>query len=311
MRGSDSDDEGWLSELLSARGDPPAVGAPAPWSSDSEIVDWLKELCPAAASAPRRPDIGAAAATGPARALKLPSGIKRQRGGRPVFLPPVNPYGYPPASQQGPGMPTPCFSKEPGAGTCAPGSTRPPPRICFNPPALPVQHAPAQLAAAPRMPARLPAEQAAPRREFEWARCPEAVLQLPNVREMLEQIAGDPVMEWDLPPPKALAGAVLAHASAAIAKRLHCPAFKIGITTNPVQRWRNDRYGYRLSAEGFDRMVLLLATDSGNAAAFLEAALIGRFQKTRGCRNVAPGGEGLKPTAGPFFTYLVIKRLEL
>ena len=60
-----------------------------------------------------------------------------------------------------------------------------------------------------------------------------------------------------------------------------------------------------MSPDGFQRMVLLLATDSGAAAAFLEAALISRFQETRGCRNIASGGEGLRPAGGPFFTYVV------
>ena len=125
---------------------------------------------------------------------------------------------------------------------------------------------------------------------------------------MWAKLADDFCIEWDLPPLRAVAGTVLNHAIAAVLRRLqHGPAaFKIGITTCPIRRWHNERYGYRLSPDKFERMVLLLATDRGDGAAYLEAALIQRFQQTVGCRNVAPGGEGLNPTPGLMFTYLVI-----
>ena len=131
---------------------------------------------------------------------------------------------------------------------------------------------------------------------------------LPGAHDILEQLAADPRMEVELPPRNALAGAVVAHARAVVLRRLlpGAAVFKIGITTCPTHRWHNAKYGYRLSPDSFERMVVLLATDSGNAAAFLEAALIALFQHTTGCRNVATGGEGLRPTEGPFFTYLVI-----
>ena len=234
-------------------------------------------------------------------------------------------------SERVPTTPTLRSSRQPGADVCAGragaqdqdardwsrAATAAPSVGCVPPVAGAANTAPP---AAPSARAALPAQAPAPSETAAGAKpvqpscafraplLPEAVLCLPNTHALLRQIAEDPRMEWDLPPPRFLAGAVLAHAVAAIAKRLApCPdAFKIGITSHPIHRWHNDRYGYRWSPDRFRRMILLLATHSGPAAAFLEAALIGRFQNTRGCRNIASGGEGLKPTVGPFFTYLVI-----
>ena len=99
-----------------------------------------------------------------------------------------------------------------------------------------------------------------------------------------------------------MAGAVLDHAKAVIARQLEPgPAvFKIWITINPIHRWHNKVYGYGHSPDKYIKMVLLLMSASGEAAAFLEAALIDKFRETAVCRNVAAGGEGLRPTEGPF-----------
>ena len=63
---------------------------------------------------------------------------------------------------------------------------------------------------------------------------------------------------------------------------------------------------YGRSSDKYAKMVVLLISARGEAAAFLEAALISKLQATIGCRNIASGGEGLRPAEGPFFTYLVI-----
>ena len=224
--------------------------------------------------------------------------------------------GYP-LDWKGPGMPTPCFSDEPGAGFGnfnGPDVYNQDPRDWWGPAIgmRPLGHLHSEPPAKPAAPPKTAqAEPKAPEprpRRYDLTVFPQAVLTLPSAIGMLHEIAGDAVMELDLPSPKALAGAVLEHASAAVACRIQPgEPFKIGITTNPIHRWHNVRYGYRQSAERFDRMILLLATDSGPAAAFLEAALISRFKKFGGCRNVASGGESLKPTIEVFFTYLVIK----
>jgi len=119
-------------------------------------------------------------------------------------------------------------------------------------------------------------------------------------------------MELDVPRRTAMAGAVLEHAVAVIERQLlrAGPAvFKIGITMNPIHRWHNATYGYGRSADKYSQIVVLLISARGEAAAFLEAALISKFQATAGCRNIASGGEGLRPAEGPVFTYLVIKPL--
>ena len=305
----DSDDEAWLIELIAARGDAPFAGAGAPaWTGDSEVTEWLAELCsgagyvsssaslPACASAApaRRPEVKAVAIVATARSNVPKAPPSRGHGRKAPARAEINPIGYLPVSERTHlGMPDPRVSKEPGAGTCPDPSDRRGAAISTQPSGHPCSLAPAAG----------PAPATAPKkRKFESACFPEAVLRLPATRGILEQLADDPVMELDLPPPRSVAGVVLTLATAVVARRLQPgPAvFKIGITTNPIHRWHNNRYGYRLSHERFESMVVLLATDRGDAAAYLEAALISRFQHIPGCRNVAPGGEGLIPSEGPF-----------
>lgn len=140
------------------------------------------------------------------------------------------------------------------------------------------------------------------RREFDASCLPEAVRRLPTTGRLLEALATDVCMELDVPRRSAMAGAVLEHAAAVIARQLQPgPAvFKIGITMNPIHRWHNKEYGYGHSADKYIKMVVLLISDRGEAAAFLEAALIKQFRDTAGCRNIASGGEGLRPAEGPF-----------
>lgn len=333
---SDSDDDNaWLRELISAKGDPPVSTVAAAWNGDSEITEWFAELCsatgssstPSLAAPVPQPEVKAVViqAAAPASAREKPARPRRGRGGGAPTGPTWNPYGYPVGSEiTHPGMPTPCFSKEPGAGTCPynPNALNPDPRDWWGPaigmrPLGHIRHDPpaAQPAAAqsaPALPAPAQLAPAAPRpqkRKLELACLPEAVLRLPATLELVEQIAEDPAMEWQLPPPRALAGAVLEHAAAVVRRRVRSKVlFKIGLTTNPIHRWHNPRYGYRLSHDNFDRMVILFATDRGEAAAFLEAALIGMFKQNEGCRNIASGGESVRPTYGPFFTYMVIQK---
>ncbi len=81
--------------------------------------------------------------------------------------------------------------------------------------------------------------------------------------------------------------------------------FKIGITCAPIQRFRFYR------AENFESMTLLHASVDYNVTNMLEAALIGLFWVTRGCRNINRGGEGnihLRPP--PYFTYIVAARAD-
>ena len=117
---------------------------------------------------------------------------------------------------------------------------------------------------------------------------------------------------WALQRESATAGAVLQHALAKtdylVSQEGKPTVFKVGVTKDPQHRWFNSRYGYRLDSAGWDKMVVLAKTEDKLAAGLLEAMLIKEFSSRSGCRNNAPGGEGLSPP-GPYFVYVVYKRL--
>ena len=87
-------------------------------------------------------------------------------------------------------------------------------------------------------------------------------------------------------------GKVLQHCAGVIASKVsdQLTVFKVGITVNPVDRWRNAGFGY--CNEGYTSMQLLHCERNSRACGFLEAALIAQFRGTLGCQNEAPGGEG-------------------
>lgn len=89
------------------------------------------------------------------------------------------------------------------------------------------------------------------------------------------------------------AGKVLHHCMEVVSSLLSSglTVFKIGMTWRPNHRWENRIYGYVLDSD-FSTMSLL-HRDATRACEFLEAALISHFQDRQGCRNTAPGGEGV------------------
>ena len=113
------------------------------------------------------------------------------------------------------------------------------------------------------------------------------------------------------------AGAVLTHCIAVITQLTQKPGtagvvFKIGVCKTPAFRWSNAAYGYKHDADHYREMLVLAETRSSEAAGFLEAALIERFQSVPGCRNDARGGDGLKClTEVSHYIYVVYKHLAL
>ena len=76
--------------------------------------------------------------------------------------------------------------------------------------------------------------------------------------------------------------------------------FKIGYATNPC--WRFSLY----AREGYNKMVLLDFCTNGEASQLMEAILIRIFDRHRGCRNDARGGEGPRVRHDtPYFVYCV------
>ena len=83
--------------------------------------------------------------------------------------------------------------------------------------------------------------------------------------------------------------------------------FKIGISSN---------VGYRVNKykeSNFAEMRLIHCSENSSIIEVLEILLIATFKNRRGCRNVAPGGEGsmaLRDPYGPYFLYSVGARAD-
>ena len=289
------EDESWLRELST----PSQRRNAASSSDDLENAEWFEELttCHRGISCP------------PTALLVIPkipaASLIREHHGFPVCMV-VPPILLPPCL-------TRCFQDVPGIGLRQPWKRAlQDPCERFGPHMLHQPVGSIRLTNAVP-PARPPVQDVTQkRRRFDRTCLPDAVCRLPRTQELLDSLAADLHMEVDLPPINAMAGAVLAHAIAAIQRQLQPgPAvFKIGLTTNPLHRWHNETYGYRHMADKFQKMTILMASALGLVAALLEAALIDRFATTPGCRNIAKGGEGVRDTIGPFFTYVVIRVLS-
>lgn len=112
--------------------------------------------------------------------------------------------------------------------------------------------------------------------------------------------------------PKASASTILGHVERCVCdlSRKHPAVFKVGITCNPVRRWRNAKYGYAVDKrECWLGMKILAICDTSFSAGLIESFLIRRFLDTPGCRNDRPGGETPSPTEAPHFVYVVYRIL--
>ena len=108
------------------------------------------------------------------------------------------------------------------------------------------------------------------------------------------------------------ASAVLEHAEQSVQKLFakHPAVYKVGISSNPVQRWTHSVYGYaRDRYERWQGMKVLAACDTSFSAGLVESFLINKFRGQPGCRNDRPGGETPAPNPGPHFTYVVYRIL--
>ncbi|CAK9106713.1 unnamed protein product [Durusdinium trenchii] len=86
--------------------------------------------------------------------------------------------------------------------------------------------------------------------------------------------------------------------------------FKIGFTHCPHSRLRNPVFGYLGELQKWERMVIVFASSEAVGPAFLEAALIQKYKGTPGCRNERDGGETVKESEGPYFTYFVYQSFK-
>ena len=111
----------------------------------------------------------------------------------------------------------------------------------------------------------------------------EDLKDLPRSLEVFQKIVMDPVLSYNLPQPGCTAGKVLQHAVATFTRlheRYRPMTFKFGITHCAAFRWHNPCFGYKHSRDTYDRMHVFYATSNPYGPAFLEAALIDRFQSS-------------------------------
>ena len=144
------------------------------------------------------------------------------------------------------------------------------------------------------------------------------VLPLPRLEaeilpELLESGNCDGKIVFEIPRnPRCTASQVTNHVVETVAKLSckHPAVYKIGITVNPVLRWRHPVYGYsRDNRDKWEGMKVIAINSNSFSAALLESLLISKFKGKPGCRNTNPGGETSCPGPGPHFTYVVYRIL--
>ena len=138
-------------------------------------------------------------------------------------------------------------------------------------------------------------------------RVPKHLAELPRMKGVIQDIMAQPALKLDLLPSQTLASKILERAHIVIRGLPDNCCFKIGLTSNPVHRWCNTEYGYQHTSKpcwASMRIVGILAP--GEAAGFLEAAPIDRWQLDARCLNSATGGEGLSCQEGPWCVYVVV-----
>ena len=100
--------------------------------------------------------------------------------------------------------------------------------------------------------------------------------------DVFHKIEVDPELTMELPKPGSNAGRILEHAVRVfeqLVSKLQPLTFKFGITHDASTRWHNSKFGYKHSrGDKFDHMIVLYGSSNCHGPAFLEAALIDKFQ---------------------------------
>ena len=108
------------------------------------------------------------------------------------------------------------------------------------------------------------------------------VLEDSEIVGLVAEIDEHPDIQWWLPKRVTTAGSVVRHYTCSINTLLnaHAPmSFKIGFTHNPIWRWQNSLYGYKLDkAAKWQTMEVLYVAAESYGPAMLEAALIDKYQ---------------------------------
>ena len=141
---------------------------------------------------------------------------------------------------------------------------------------------------------------------WEVSQCDPTLLDIPGLEVAMDRLHMSRGWHFDLHlSGSRLASKVNEHCADVIAKLIEKGCrFKIGLTTDPCNRWFNPEFGYEKHST-FQRMSILAVLKSTEGAAYLEASLIREFGQQRLCCNRAPGGEGASNnSAPPAFVYV-------
>ena len=134
---------------------------------------------------------------------------------------------------------------------------------------------------------------------------PKHLHYLGRLPEAMKNIMEEADISLEIHPCHVLASRVLEQAHQCVRALQGC--FKIGQTSDPVHRWANSNYGYKHSVHPrWQALKILAVVAHGEAAGFLEAALISTWSSDPRCLNVAGGGEAISKQEGPFFVYAVV-----
>ena len=130
------------------------------------------------------------------------------------------------------------------------------------------------------------------------------------VRQIVNDILQEPQVILHVATKSTLASKVLSHCHSVI-EDLPCNVrYKLGLTLHPVHRWCNREYGYQhVRFPQFGYLKALAILEHGEAAAYLEAALISKHHADPRCLNEAGGGEAVAKDCGPFFIYVAVSKL--
>ncbi|CAE7360270.1 cpt [Symbiodinium microadriaticum] len=130
---------------------------------------------------------------------------------------------------------------------------------------------------------------------------PKHLAELPRMKGVIQDIMAQPALKLDLLPSQTLASKILERAHIVIRGLPDNCCFKIGLTSNPAHRWCNKEYGYQHTSKpcwASMRIVGVLA--SGEAAGFLEAALIDRWQRDARYLSPSPAKKSKLEKKAPF-----------
>lgn len=106
------------------------------------------------------------------------------------------------------------------------------------------------------------------------------VANLPRSQDAFRRLEMDPCMSLKLAKPGSTAGTVLRHSSMVfedLFQKQKPMTFKFGISHDPCLRWHNSRFGYKHGKERFECMTIVYTASNPHGPAFLEAALIDRY----------------------------------